>query len=128
MKKGSIETAVGIFVIIGLICVGYLTVKLGKMALFGEDVYHVYAKFQSVSGLKSGAYVEMAGVRVGQVDSIALDRETLEGVLARHAFKTRPPHALKIHPTSQGLTPRKTSMAKSQPNKVARPVVKRRWF
>ena len=76
MKKGSIETAVGIFVIIGLICVGYLTVKLGKMALFGEDVYHVYAKFQSVSGLKSGAYVEMAGVRVGQVDSIALDRET----------------------------------------------------
>ena len=31
MKKASIETAVGLFVLIGILCVGYLTVKLGKM-------------------------------------------------------------------------------------------------
>ena len=35
MKKYSIETVVGIFVVIGLICVAYMTVKLGKVSLFG---------------------------------------------------------------------------------------------
>ena len=36
MKKYPMETVVGIFVVIGLICVGYMTVKLGKISLFGE--------------------------------------------------------------------------------------------
>ncbi|MGD8963722.1 MAG: outer membrane lipid asymmetry maintenance protein MlaD [Desulfobacterales bacterium] len=73
MKKGSVELGVGIFVIIGLICVGYLTIQLGKMKLLGEDHYFLNARFLSVTGLKSGAQVEIAGVEVGQVDSISLD-------------------------------------------------------
>ncbi len=77
MKKGSVETAVGIFVIIGIVCVGYLTIKLGKMELLGENHYPVRARFQSVSGLKPGAAVEMAGVQIGQVDAISLDHERL---------------------------------------------------
>jgi phospholipid/cholesterol/gamma-HCH transport system substrate-binding protein len=76
MKRAGIETAVGIFVAIGLICVGYLTIKLGKMELLGDNHYNLYARFQSVSGLKEGAFIEMAGVRVGKVDSITLDKET----------------------------------------------------
>ncbi|MFC1885344.1 outer membrane lipid asymmetry maintenance protein MlaD, partial [Thermodesulfobacteriota bacterium] len=60
----------------GIICVGYLTIKLGKMELLGDNHYNLYARFQSVSGLKPGAYIEMAGVRIGKVDSISLDRET----------------------------------------------------
>lgn len=76
MEKRSIEAAVGIFVIIGIVCVGYLTIRLGKMGWFGDDAYPVYGRFQSVSGLKPGADVEMAGVRIGQVDSIVLDNET----------------------------------------------------
>ncbi len=75
MEKRSIEAAVGIFVIIGIVCVGYLTIRLGKMGWIGDDVYPVYGRFQSVSGLKPGADVEMAGVRIGQVDSIVLDKE-----------------------------------------------------
>jgi phospholipid/cholesterol/gamma-HCH transport system substrate-binding protein len=67
--------AVGLFVLIGLLCVGYLTIKLGKMEWFGEDTYPVFARFQSVSGLKPGAYVEMAGVEIGQVDTITLDQQ-----------------------------------------------------
>ena len=78
MKKGSIETAVGIFVIIGIACVGYLTVKLGQMELLGGNYYPVYASFQSVSGLKAGAQVEMAGVPIGRVESISLDHERQE--------------------------------------------------
>jgi phospholipid/cholesterol/gamma-HCH transport system substrate-binding protein len=73
MKKASLELAVGIFVIIGLACVGYLTIKLGKMELLGDHYYPLYAKFTSVTGLKPGSNVEIAGVRIGQVDMITLD-------------------------------------------------------
>ena len=75
MEKRSIEAAVGIFVILGMICVGYLTIKLGKMQVLGDNTYSLTARFESVSGLKSGAYVEMAGVPVGQVGSINLDHK-----------------------------------------------------
>jgi len=72
MKKSSIETSVGIFVLIGILCVGYLTVKLGKMELLGDNYYSVYADFNSATGLKGGANVEMAGVRIGQIENIVL--------------------------------------------------------
>ena len=75
MKKISVEVSVGIFVLIGILFVGYLTIKLGKMEWFGEDSYPLYARFQSVAGLKNGAQIEMAGVEVGKVDSIKLDQE-----------------------------------------------------
>jgi len=75
MKTGALETLVGIFIIIGIFCVGYLTIKLGKMELFGSDNYFLSARFQSVSGLKEGARVEIAGVPVGEVDEITLDWE-----------------------------------------------------
>ncbi len=73
MKKSSAEMVVGIFVLIGILCVGYLTIRLGKMELLGGNYYHLRARFESVSGLKSGAQVEIAGVQVGQVDAIDLD-------------------------------------------------------
>ena len=75
MEKRSIEAAVGIFVILGMICVGYLTIKLGKMQILGDNTYSISARFESVSGLKTGAYVEMAGVPIGQVASIRLDHK-----------------------------------------------------
>jgi phospholipid/cholesterol/gamma-HCH transport system substrate-binding protein len=74
MKKSSVEIAVGLFVVIGIVCVGYLTIRLGKMELIGGNYYSLKASFHSVSGLKTGAQVEIAGVEVGQVDSISLDR------------------------------------------------------
>jgi phospholipid/cholesterol/gamma-HCH transport system substrate-binding protein len=73
MKKASLETIVGIFVLIGIVCLAYLSIKLGKMEFFGGDNYQVYADFDSVSGLKSGASVEVAGVEVGRVSRITLD-------------------------------------------------------
>jgi phospholipid/cholesterol/gamma-HCH transport system substrate-binding protein len=75
MKRVSVETFVGVFVLIGLACVGYLTIKLGKMEWFGGDNYPIYARFASVSGLKIGTHVEMAGVPIGKVESISLDPE-----------------------------------------------------
>jgi len=73
MKKSSIELGVGIFVLIGLVCVGYLTLRLGEMEFFEGEYYFLNARFQSVTGLKAGANIEIAGVQVGQVDAISLD-------------------------------------------------------
>ncbi len=75
MKKSSIETSVGIFMFIGIICVGYLTIHLGKMDWIGNNHYIVHARFVSVSGLKPGASVEMAGVQIGTIESISLNQE-----------------------------------------------------
>src|SRR6266545_4480773 len=73
MKRATLETVVGIFVLIGILCLAYLSIKLGKMELLGGNNYTVYADFDSVSGLKSGASVEIAGVEVGRVGRILLD-------------------------------------------------------
>ncbi|HBV41559.1 MAG TPA: outer membrane lipid asymmetry maintenance protein MlaD [Desulfovibrio sp.] len=70
------QSAVGIFVLIGLICLGYLTVKLGKMEILGSNTYTVEAQFSSVQGLRNGANVEISGVQVGRVSAIELDTET----------------------------------------------------
>ncbi|MEW5774496.1 MAG: outer membrane lipid asymmetry maintenance protein MlaD [Thermodesulfobacteriota bacterium] len=73
MKKYALETTVGLFCLLCLLCVAYLTVKLGKMEILGGDAYRIKARFTSVAGLKPGSFVDMAGVQVGQVESIALD-------------------------------------------------------
>ena len=69
MCKGKVELGVGIFVLIGLGCLIYLAVHLGKMEVFGQG-YQVSASFDNISGLKTGAAVEVAGVEVGRVENI----------------------------------------------------------
>jgi phospholipid/cholesterol/gamma-HCH transport system substrate-binding protein len=73
MKQSSVELGVGVFVLLGIICVGYLTFRLGEVEVLGESYYMLNARFTSVTGLKKGAQVEIAGVQVGQVDAIVLE-------------------------------------------------------
>ena len=71
------ESIVGVFVVLGLVCVSYLTIKLGRMEVFDSSGYTVTARFSSVTGLRTGANVEIAGVPVGRVTSIRLDPQAL---------------------------------------------------
>jgi len=73
MKKIDLELAVGLFIIAGILCLGYLSVKLGKMEILGERGYEVYGVFSNIGGLKVGSSVEIAGVNVGRVKSIVLN-------------------------------------------------------
>ena len=75
MKKYTNETVVGIFVIVGLLCIGYMTVNLGDVSLFGDDTYTLYARFNSVSGLRTGNPVEMVGLEIGRVAGFKMDQE-----------------------------------------------------
>ena len=72
MKRLNVETAVGLFVLLGIACLAWLSVKLGKLDIVGGDYAPVHAEFSSISGLKKGASVEIAGVEVGKVDAITL--------------------------------------------------------
>jgi phospholipid/cholesterol/gamma-HCH transport system substrate-binding protein len=75
MKKYHHETVAGLFVLVGLICVGYLTVKLGNVHLWGSDSYPLYARFNSVSGLRIGNSIEMLGLEIGEIAGFTMDQE-----------------------------------------------------
>ncbi|MFQ5682447.1 MAG: outer membrane lipid asymmetry maintenance protein MlaD [Candidatus Binatia bacterium] len=72
MIQTRTEIIVGTFVLLGIVCLGYLSIRLGKLELWGNSGYVVYADFASVAGLKLGDPVEIAGVKVGKVKSIGL--------------------------------------------------------
>lgn len=72
MNQTRTEILVGVFVLVGMISLGYLAIRLGKLELMGNRGYLVYADFASVAGLKVGDSVEIAGVKVGRVESISL--------------------------------------------------------
>ncbi|MBF0133773.1 MAG: outer membrane lipid asymmetry maintenance protein MlaD [Magnetococcales bacterium] len=78
MKGGKLELSVGLFVLLGLLSLGWLSVKLARMELVGGNNISIWANFSSVSGLKPGAMVEIAGVTVGRVDQIVLDKTDYE--------------------------------------------------
>lgn len=82
MERGRLEFVVGLFVLVGILCLGYLAIKLGKLELVGGDYYELTADFSSSSGLKKGASVEIAGVEVGRVKSILLKEDQAQVVLA----------------------------------------------
>ena len=82
MEKAKLELVVGIFVLVGIACLAYLSIKLGKLELIGGDVYEVEAQFNTATGLKPGASIEIAGVEVGRVKDITLKDDRAVVLLA----------------------------------------------
>lgn len=72
------EFSVGIFIIVGLTCFSYLAITVGGVSWFEDESYIVKARFNSISGLKQGAAVEIAGVKIGKVEKIILDNGEYE--------------------------------------------------
>src|SRR4030066_310048 len=98
MQRRNIETAVGLFVLLGIGCLAWLSVKRGKLDIVGGDYVPVHAEFASVSGLKKGVSVEIAGVEIGKVESITLNNDTAEGPVRRSRKGRRRPHGGIIMP------------------------------
>ena len=72
MERSRVNIAVGIFVVLGLVALGYLSIQLGRVSFLGGRGYAVTVDFPSVGGLKAGSAVEIAGVEIGRVESIGL--------------------------------------------------------
>jgi phospholipid/cholesterol/gamma-HCH transport system substrate-binding protein len=81
MKKMNLEMIVGLFLLTGFASFSFIAIKMGDISLFMEDSYPVSARFVSISGLKEGAVVEVAGVKVGKVSRIELDGGDYEAVV-----------------------------------------------
>jgi phospholipid/cholesterol/gamma-HCH transport system substrate-binding protein len=73
LKKPDLELAVGLFMVVGILCLGYLSIKLGRMEVMGEKGYEIEAIFSNSGGLKEGSTVMVAGVEVGQVKKVILE-------------------------------------------------------
>jgi phospholipid/cholesterol/gamma-HCH transport system substrate-binding protein len=71
VTQTRMEIIVGLFVLVGMACLGYLAIKLGKLEVLGNSGYPVYADFSSVAGLKNGDPVEIAGVKIGRLNGVA---------------------------------------------------------
>ena len=82
MGKKSIETLVGLFVLLGIAGLVFLSLKAANLASFSSgDTYTLLARFDNIGGLKARAPVRSAGVTIGRVTSITLDKQTYLGVV-----------------------------------------------
>ncbi|MBW2094008.1 MAG: outer membrane lipid asymmetry maintenance protein MlaD [Deltaproteobacteria bacterium] len=93
MRKFDLELGVGLFMIAGILALGYLSVRLAKMEVIGQKGYDLEAVFSNSGGLKTGASVVIAGVEVGRVKSIKLD--DYQALISIHL-----PSAIKIQDDS----------------------------
>jgi phospholipid/cholesterol/gamma-HCH transport system substrate-binding protein len=82
MKRATIDLWVGIFVTIGFAAIVFLALKVGNLATWEtRPSYRLDAAFDNIGGLKLRAPVKMAGVRIGSVESIALDPAKLDAIV-----------------------------------------------
>lgn len=83
MNKKTTEVMVGIFVVLGAMALLFLALKAANLATFtgGGNTYTVQARFDNIGGLKARAPVRSAGVNVGRITGISLDRVTFQGVV-----------------------------------------------
>lgn len=79
MQSKALELLVGLFFTLGVAAVFILTFRVASLNGAGEgDSFSVSADFENIGGLKPGAAVTMAGVRIGRVRSIVIEPTTFE--------------------------------------------------
>ena len=82
MSSRRIEILVGLFVLLGMAALLFLALQAANLASFNtEPTYALTARFDNIGGLKVRAPVRSAGVVVGRVTSITLDKQTYQGVV-----------------------------------------------
>jgi phospholipid/cholesterol/gamma-HCH transport system substrate-binding protein len=73
-KKYVTEVLVGAFMILGFFCFLIVATRFDtQTVIFAPKGYTLSAKFDSISGLKEGSLIEIAGVKVGRVSKISLE-------------------------------------------------------
>ena len=83
MAKRTIEILVGLFVMLGLAALVFVSLKAANLTSFSNgDSYPLTARFDNIGGLKARAPVRSAGVVVGRITGISLDPKSYQGVVA----------------------------------------------
>jgi len=80
MQNRTLEIGVGLFLLAGLLALLLLALRVSGLTVgAGQDTYKLYANFDNLAGLTVRAKVTMAGVGIGKVTAIDLDRDTFTG-------------------------------------------------
>ncbi|MDR0276789.1 MAG: outer membrane lipid asymmetry maintenance protein MlaD [Paucimonas sp.] len=80
MQNRTLEIGVGLFLLAGILALILLALRVsGLSASPSSDTYKLYANFDNIAGLTVRAKVTMAGVTIGKVTAIDLDRDTYTG-------------------------------------------------
>ena len=81
-QKRGIDIIVGLFVLAGLAALVFLALRVGNLSTASvSDPYQLYAEFDNVGGLKKKAPVTLAGVNIGRVTSIDIDKEFYSAIV-----------------------------------------------
>ena len=76
MQNRTIEIGVGLFLLAGILALLLLALRVsGLSPTASTDTYKLYANFDNIAGLTVRAKVTMAGVTIGKVTAIDLDRD-----------------------------------------------------
>lgn len=77
MQQRSIELTVGLFIVVALAAFFMLALKVSGLSNFMyQNSYQINANFDNIGSLKPRAPVAIAGVKIGQVVAINLDKTT----------------------------------------------------
>ena len=102
--KNNVEFLVGLFMIAGFAAFGYLALQLGEVSLFSSSkTYTIVAQFDSISGVKKGSSIQVAGVVVGKITKIWLDEDGVANVELQVEKSVELPVDTMASVKSQGL-------------------------
>ncbi|MBA1271939.1 outer membrane lipid asymmetry maintenance protein MlaD [Stutzerimonas azotifigens] len=79
MRIRTLEIGVGLFLMAGLLALLLLSLRVSGLSVSGTDTYKLYAYFDNIAGLTVRSKVTMAGVTIGKVTAIDLDRDSFTG-------------------------------------------------
>lgn len=80
MQNRTLEIGVGLFLLAGLLALLMLALRVSGLTVgSSQDAYKVYANFDNIAGLTVRAKVTMAGVTIGKVTAIDLNRDLFTG-------------------------------------------------
>ena len=74
-SNASRDLVVGLFVLVGLGALAYLSLQIGGLEFGSQEKVVLRATFDDIGGLSARAPVRVAGVKIGQVSGIALDED-----------------------------------------------------
>jgi phospholipid/cholesterol/gamma-HCH transport system substrate-binding protein len=80
MQNRTLEIGVGLFLLAGILALLLLALRVSGLSPSATtDTYKLYAYFDNIAGLTVRAKVTMAGVTIGKVTAIDLDRDSFTG-------------------------------------------------
>jgi len=81
MKNSKLELSVGIFVLLGIAAIAYLTIQVGTRSLVSGDTYLLESRFTNAGGIHPGSSVMVAGVTVGRVEGVRIEPSDFSAIV-----------------------------------------------